>query len=438
MKSAIICIGTELNLGLILNTNATYISEKLAENGIECNLIITIKDDEKDISDALNYSLSQSDLIIISGGLGPTDDDITRKAVSKTLGLKLYKDDSLDETSLRFIKRVLTDELKNRLLRQSFIPEGSNPIIPNIGSASGFIISLKNKNKWIFSVPGVPKEMKDMFDNAVLPELIKLFDENSRNNFKIKRKILLTTGLSESEIEENIKDIYVEGCKLGVKIGITASPGLIKIIIVSKSPSNEINDKNTEIISGRIREKINGFIYGENEDLVAEALKKSILGYGEKITISTAESLTGGLISSMISDVSGSSEYFSGGIISYSSYSKIKLLDVKESDLEKYGAVSRQVCMQMAMSSKKIFNSDYGISVTGFAGPTVNEPGKEIGLVYSCIAKPNGDAKIYESRFMGTRTEIKFRVCQFILNMLRTEIENNKKIRFEKQVKIGK
>ncbi|MHB8276237.1 MAG: CinA family nicotinamide mononucleotide deamidase-related protein [Candidatus Humimicrobiaceae bacterium] len=438
MKSAIICIGTELNLGLILNTNATYISEKLAENGIECNLIITIKDDEKDISDALNYSLSQSDLIIISGGLGPTDDDITRKAVSKTLGLKLYKDDSLDETSLRFIKRVLTDELKNRLLRQSFIPEGSNPIIPNIGSASGFIISLKNKNKWIFSVPGVPKEMKDMFDNAVLPELIKLSDENSRNNFKIKRKILLTTGLSESEIEENIKDIYVEGCKLGVKIGITASPGLIKIIIVSKSPSNEINDKNTEIISGRIREKINGFIYGENEDLVAEALKKSILGYGEKITISTAESLTGGLISSMISDVSGSSEYFSGGIISYSSYSKIKLLDVKESDLEKYGAVSRQVCMQMAMSSKKIFNSDYGISVTGFAGPTVNEPGKEIGLVYSCIAKPNGDAKIYESRFMGTRTEIKFRVCQFILNMLRTEIENNKKIRFEKQVKIGK
>jgi len=425
MKSAIICIGTELNLGLITNTNAVYISEKLAVNGIECNLITTIKDDEKDISDALNFALKQSDSIIISGGLGPTDDDITRKAVSETLGLKLYKDDSLDETSLKFLRKVITDDLKERLLRQSYIPEGSTPIIPNIGSASGFIINLQKRHKYIFSIPGVPKEMKDMFDNNVLPELIKFSGKNN-SNLKIKRKILLTTGISESEIEGRIKDIYIEGDKLGVKIGITASPGLIKLIIISKSETDETNDKNIEFISGRIKEKVNGFIYGENEDLISEALKKSILGSGAKITISTAESLTGGLISSVISDVSGSSEYFLGGIVSYSDYSKINLLKVDKNDLDKYGAVSEQICRQMALSAKRIFNSDYAISVTGFAGPTSNENGKDIGLVFSCIAKPDDTAKTFESRFIGTRSEIKFRTSQFILNMLRIEIESSR------------
>lgn len=352
MRSAIICIGTELNLGLIINTNATYISEKLAENGIDCNLIITVKDDEKDISDALNYSLSQSDLIIISGGLGPTDDDVTRKAVSEALKLKLYKDDKLDITSLRFIKKILTEELKSRLLRQSFIPEGSIPIIPDVGSASGFIINLKEKNKWIFSIPGVPKEMKDMFDKNVLPKLIELTNQDN-NNIKIKRKVLLTTGISESEIEEHIKDIYIEGEKLGVKIGITASPGLIKLIIVSKSKSNELNNRNIEIISKKIKEKINDYIYGEDEDLIANSLKKSILNSSKKITISIAESLTGGLISSMVSDIPGSSEYFLGSIISYSNYSKVKLLEINLDDLKKYGAVSSEVCKKNGIICKK-------------------------------------------------------------------------------------
>jgi nicotinamide-nucleotide amidase len=433
LKAAIICIGTELNLGLILNTNATYISERLAENGIECNLIVTIEDNEGDISSALNYSISQSDFIIISGGLGPTDDDITRKAVSDTLGVKLYKDNSLDFASLRFIKKLLTDDLKTRLLRQSYIPEGSTPVIPEIGSASGFIINVKNK--WIFCVPGVPREMKDMFDNKILPKLIDLSFKSGSDNVKIKRKILLTTGISESEIEEQIKDIYVEGETLGVKIGITASPGLIRLIIVSKSSSNEINDKNIEKISKRIREKINGFIYGENEDMLAESLKKSILACEKEITISTAESLTGGLISSIITDVAGSSKYFSGGIISYSSDSKVDVLGVDKGDIEKYGAVSCEVCIEMAKASKKIFGSDYSISVTGFAGPTVNEQGKDVGIVYSCIAKPDGKISIFENKFIGTRSEIKFRVSQFILNMLRKEIENNK---IEEQEKFGK
>lgn len=425
MKSAIVCIGTELNLGLVTNTNAVYVSEKLAINGIECNLIITIEDEEKDISDALNFALRQSDAIIISGGLGPTDDDVTRNAVSASLGLNLYKDDALDETSLKFIRNKLTNELRKRLLRQSYIPSGSVPIIPKIGSASGFIINLKEKNKYIFSIPGVPKEMKDMFDNDVLPELIRISGKNN-NNLRIKRKILLTTGISESEIEEKIKDIYIESDKLGVKIGITATPGIIKLIIVSKSGSDKANDDNINLILEKIKKRIGIFIYGENEEPIAESLKKSIKKSGMKITISTAESLTGGLISSMISDVPGSSEYFLGGVIAYSGFSKNKMLKVKKMDLNKHGAVSEQACRQMALYSRYIFNSDYAISVTGFAGPTVNEDNKNVGLVFSCMAKPDGTTEVFKNEFMGTRAEIKFRTAQFILNMLRIEIENSK------------
>lgn len=418
------CIGTELNLGLVLNTNASYISGKMAENGIECNLIVTIEDNEDDIKNALNYSMSQSDLIIISGGLGPTDDDITRAAVANTLGIKLYKDDSLDRTSLRFIKKILTEDLRSRLLRQSYVPEGSVPIIPEIGSASGFMINLKNK--WIFSIPGVPKEMKDMFDKKVLPMLTDLSLDSSKNALKIKRKILLTTGISESEIEENIKDIYADCENIGVKIGITASPGLIKLIIISKAAADAVNEHNIKIISSKIRKKIDGFIYGENEDRVAESLKKSILSLDKKITISTAESVTGGLISSMIADVAGSSEYFAGGIISYSDESKINILNVEKEDIRKHGAVSREVCIKMALSVKKIFDSDYSISVTGFAGPTADEKGKDVGTVFSCLAGPGGKINVFENKFIGTRTEIKFRISQFVLNMLRKEIENNK------------
>jgi len=268
--------------------------------------------------------------------------------------------------------------------------------------------------------------MKDMFDNKILPKLTEISSASSKDNLKIKRKILLTTGISESEIETCIKDIYSDCDRLGVKIGITALPGLIKLIIISKSVSDEINDKNIKEISRRIRGKINGFIYGENDDKVTEALKESILACRKKITISTAESVTGGLISSMIADVPGSSGYFLGGIISYSNESKINLLNISREDIGKYGAVSREVCIKMALSSQKIFKSDYSISVTGFAGPTVNEEGKDVGIVHACIAGPQGKVNVFKNRFIGTRTEIKFRISQFVLNMLRKEIENNK------------
>ena len=421
MKVSLIFIGTEINLGLIVNTNATFISGKLAENGFECSPILTIRDDYQEIIDALNFSLDRSDAAIVCGGLGPTDDDLTRKAIADSQDLQLIKDDNLDKTSLRFIKKNISGSIKERLLKQSYIPYGATPIVPHIGSASGFILKTKKDGKFIFAIPGVPKEMREMLENSVLPRLNSLINSKVKKEI-LTKKVLLTTGISESEIEEEIKDLYELANDMNVKIGITADPGIIKIIIVSKSFSKEENEKKINLIKKKLLTKLSDFIYGEDDDLIAMSLKETIKKTKKNLTLSAAESMTGGLISSMITDVPDSSKFFLGSIISYSNFSKQKILNVSEKLLEEFGAVSPKVCKSMALNTKKIFHSDYAISVTGFAGPDANEEGKDVGLVYFCIANPKGDLKLFEGKFIGNRIDIKFRAAQFIINKLRLEI----------------
>ena len=184
MKFSILSIGTELNLGLILNTNSKYIAETLTELGLENNYMLTVRDDIRDISNSLKICVENSDIVIISGGLGPTDDDITREAVADFLNEKLIRLEELDKTSLKFLKFIKNDEIIQNLKRQSFIPETSIPIKPRVGSASGFIVD--RNGKLIFSIPGVPREMKDMFDHDVISYIKKIFEgQGIRQRLKI-------------------------------------------------------------------------------------------------------------------------------------------------------------------------------------------------------------------------------------------------------------
>ncbi|HHT79560.1 MAG TPA: CinA family nicotinamide mononucleotide deamidase-related protein [Actinobacteria bacterium] len=425
MKASIVCIGSEINLGLIINTNATYIAQKLSEIGIESNIIISVKDLKSDIKEATGFCIDHSDIIILSGGLGPTEDDLTRDAVADLLDLKLIKNDLLDDKSLRFIRKEISQKLKKKLLKQSYIPEGARPIIPNIGSASGFEVFLRERNKWLFSIPGVPKEMKDMIDNSVIKRIKDILDSSKENNEKILKKVLLTTGISESEIEEKIPDIYKTAARMGVEIGITASPGIIRLIIVSKSLSDKTNNENADRIKSMLVERLDEFIYGEENKLISESLKETIMKSGKAITISAAESMTGGLISQMITDVSGSSQYFKGAVISYSDFSKIKILGIEKKLLKQYGAVSEQVCREMALNVKKIFDSDYSVSISGFAGPEADNNIDNVGLTYIGIAMPDEEIKVFRLKFIGTRTEIKYRASQFALNKLRLQIHKS-------------
>jgi len=425
MDCSIISIGTELNLGLILNRNSKYIAERITDLGIECRYMFTVSDKDSDISGILKQSLKYSDLIIISGGLGPTDDDITRNAVASALNLRLIRDKSLDGTSLKFLKGTRNKKIIDRLLRQSCIPENSFPIKPRVGSASGFGIQLDN-GKIILCVPGVPKEARSMFECDVIPFLEDTIRKKNIKTVKIslRKTTLMTTDISETEIEEKIKGVISKAEKIGVRVGITADPGLIKIIIVAKSRDSEKADRNLKIIEDEICSKLGNYYYGKNNTLISDNLKEAIAKIGDDLTVCTAESITGGLISSIITDTPGSSGFFLGGIVSYSNFSKNKLLGIGEGILKKHGAVSRVVCLNMAKNAREIFNSDYAISVTGFAGPEAE--GKKLGLVYCCILGPDNYEKVFKKRFVGERQEIKFRTTQFVLNELRTAINKKK------------
>ena len=419
MNCSIISIGTELNLGLTSNSNATFIARKLSEAGIDCKTLFTVKDNMEDIIHILHYAMDSSDSIIISGGLGPTDDDMTREAVSKALGLKLFKDNSLDGTSLRFLRDRLTEDLKKRLLRQSYIPYGATPIVPRVGSASGFMVETNRSGQFIFVIPGVPREMEDMLIGDLLPFLRKNLIGSTA---KIKESVLLTTDISESEIEQKIKDLYAIAKKINVSIGITAVPGIIKVIIISSSSSEQTNAKNIKMIEEMLNLRIGQYIYGRNNETLSYALKKAILKKNKNITISAAESLTGGLLGKMITDTQGSSDYFKGSIVSYSNDAKKKILNVDRERIKTLGSVSSSVCYDMALHAKKIFESDFSVAVTGFAGP--DKSNDQTGLVFSHIIGPGSINKSYEKIFKGNREDIRFRTAQFVLNQLRIEIEN--------------
>ena len=303
MNCSIISIGTELNLGLITNTNSQYIAQKLSELGIECNYMFTVPDKMDDISNVIRLGIKFSDIIIISGGLGPTDDDLTREAVADAIGVPLVRNEKLDPSSLKFIRTRRTPEISERLLRQSCIPEGSLPIIPLIGSASGFRIDITG-GKYVFSIPGVPKEMRSMFENNIIPFLNNLIEKSGKKStvMKLKKATLLTTDISETEIEEKIKDLVLDAKDSGIEIGITATPGLIKIILVEKSDNRKKGEKDLKHFESEISGRMGNYLYGKGDNIISDNLKTAIEKAGKNITISTAESVTGGLISSIITD----------------------------------------------------------------------------------------------------------------------------------------
>ena len=425
MRFSILSIGTELNLGLILNTNSKFIAELLTDAGLECNYMLTVMDNMKDIKDALKICTEHSDIVIISGGLGPTDDDLTREAVAEFLGCKLVKVDALKRSSLRFLRYIKNDKVIKNLEKQSFIPEGAKPIKPRIGSAAGFVV--KSGNGLIFSIPGVPREMEDMFRHDVMPRIKDLagfsIDGNkSASDMVIKKQVMLSTDLSESQMEFSIRDIKPVAKQLNVEIGITANPGLIKIMLIARSVSADECSKNLRIIEKNIKKVIGEHIYWRGDGAIGDSIKAAIKKSKKNITISTAESITGGLISSLITDTPGSSQYFLGSLVSYSSFAKQDILGVDGKLIIAKGAVSRDVCIEMAKRARKLFNSDFAISATGIAGPTSPEEGKTIGLVYVAITGPDGYEEVYDKQFIGTRADIKFRTAQFILNRLRLAI----------------
>ena len=373
MKAYIITIGDEILLGNTLNTNAAFIGEQLYEINIPIIKTSVVGDNNSAILSELSIaSESAADIILITGGLGPTHDDVTRKSIVDYFKTELVESQEvLNDIKALFEKRKR--EVTSINADQAKVPKIAEVIRNQYGTAPGLWIETEEK---IFVVmPGVPYEMEGMIESTVVP---KLKDKLGEEKIYLKKKMLLTTGIPESTLFERLGslDELLQGAKLaflpnqfGVKLRVAVEGG----------DEKEVKDKLMEV-EQRIRSKVGRFIYGAGEDQIEAVVGRLLLE--RELKIATAESCTGGLIGNMLTNISGSSKYFERGVICYSNAAKVEILKVDEDTLSKQGAVSPDVAMQMAEGVKSTSGSDIGIATTGIMGPTGATADKPIGLVF--------------------------------------------------------
>ncbi len=393
MKAYIITVGNEILTGRTVDTNSSYIGKRFLEWGIDVIRKVVVSDNEEDIAVAIKEALRKANIVISTGGLGPTPDDRLRFALAKVFGKPLEENIEAKCMLLNYLTKTKTESAK----LQAMMPQGSIPIKNLIGVAPG-IFYRTEKNKIIIALPGVPQEMKWMLDNEVKSLL------QSELNFRpLPVKILRTTGIFEIRILERLEN------ELGEKVSSIAfypSYDGVDLRFVGEG-----NDEIYEVC----KRAIEGFVYAEEEkdlsEVVGELLRKT------KSTLATAESCTGGMLASRIVDISGSSDYFLGSVVGYANETKTKLLRVKEESLKRFGAVSAQVASEMATGVRDIIGSTYALSTTGIAGPTGGTRTKPIGLVYIGLAHPDG-VYVREYNFKGTREAVRRRTTQAALFIL--------------------
>ena len=411
MKAYIISIGDELLLGQTVNTNASLIGEKLSNLNIDVTKISVIGDDASVIRDEFNNAWINSDIVLVTGGLGPTHDDVTRNCVVKFFKTNLsLNEDVLKDIIELFAKweREITDINKD----QANVPEIAEVIRNNKGTAPGYWIEKDDK---IFVVmPGVPYEMEEMMNSFVIPKILEMgLDKQGL----VRRLILNTTGIPESHLFERLGDL--EEILGEAKLAFLPNQYGVKLRITVKGEDEETVNNNLIEVEQKIRAKAGRFIFGKNhetlENVVGKLLEK------RDLTISVAESCTGGSLANHLTNVSGSSKYFDRGVVSYSNASKVEILKVDEDVIIEHGAVSREVAMQMAEGVRSTSGTDIGVSTTGIIGPTGATTDKPVGLVYIGYC----DEKVCTARkvvFGGDRLLNKQRTVQAALDLVRRQV----------------
>ncbi len=413
MWAELIAVGSELLSWDKVETNSLYISKQLNLLGIDVRYKSIVGDIESDIEAILKISVDRSPLVIVTGGLGPTEDDLTRKAVSKALkrGLVL-KEELLEKIRKRFESMGKAMPKNNE--RQALMPNKAVVIDNPIGTAPGFAI--EHDKSLVICLPGVPAEMQRMFEEGAVPLIKKRIDASEA----VKLRIIRTCGIAEAKLDEIIGDLYA--IDKNIRIGLAADENGVDVrITASKGSEIETTRLSAELeekITARLKDYIYGFDNEEMEGIVVRLLKEK----GMKLSI--AESCTGGLISKRITDVSGSSACFDRGIVSYSNESKVQLLKVPPKLLEEYGAVSSQAAMAMAEGVRRISNTELGIGVTGIAGPTGGTSEKPVGLVYIAVSEKGKEARCKGYNFAGSRDMIRMKASQFALDIIRRTLLN--------------
>ena len=413
MKAEIITVGTEILLGDILNTNSRYLSRELAAMGIEMYYQITVGDNEERLLKTLEESLNRSDIVICTGGLGPTEDDLTKEVCAKYFGyeLELHKS-SLDAMIERFkhMNRVPT---KNNE-KQAYFPKEAYVLKNDNGTAPGCI--MEKEGKMIVVLPGPPKEMESMFENYVKPYLSKLTDD------VIESEVLRIIGVGESKVENDILDII--DSQTNPTIATYAKGYECTLRITAKAKSVEEAKELIKPMSDEMKRRFGQSLYATGETSIEEVVSKMLVENNLKIAV--AESCTGGMVSASLINYPGISSVFMEGCVTYSNEAKMKSLGVKKETLDVYGAVSDKCAKEMASGVAARYNTNIGIATTGIAGPDGGTDEKPVGLVYFGIYI-NGKVISKKYVFNGDRQGVRERATRTILNDLRLELLNMEK-----------
>ena len=415
MKCEVISIGDELLIGQTINTNASWIGEQLNNLGFNIAHGAVISDNKDDIISALNNASNRSDVIIITGGLGPTKDDITKHTLTEYFNTSLELNKDIETSIIAYFKSVNRPILKSNL-DQALLPESCQVLSNSRGTASGMWFE---KNNIIYiSLPGVPYEMKGIMQEHVFPKLLSKMGGET----VVVNKTIRTHGMGESFLAEIIKLWEDKLERNNIKLAYLPSPGIVKLRLSVVGLDQLILEKKLDDAIDELKALIPDQIYGYGnvtmEGIVGNLLKD------RELTVATAESCTGGAIAKMLTSISGSSSYFNGSIVSYTNQSKVDLLNVDNNDIDNFGAVSQQVVEQMAEGVRNKLHTDYGISTSGIAGPSGGTKEKPVGTVWIAVASKN---RIVSKKLkLGYNRERNIHVSSLsVLNLLRLELLKN-------------
>ena len=409
----LVSVGTELLLGNIVNTNAQFLAEQCALLGLSVYHQVVVGDNEGRLAEVLRMALGRSDVVILGGGLGPTEDDLTKEVCAKVMGLELVEDPHTRKRIEGYLKGGIFKEIPDNNWKQAMIPEGAIVLDNDNGTAPGLI--MEKDGKRVILLPGPPKELCPMFLNQVSPYLKKLQPD------VIRSQMVKICGMGESQVEDKLLDVIDR--QTNPTIATYAKTGVVHWRITARAADEEEAKRLIKPVVKEIRNRFGDFVYSVREDETLEmAVVKLLLKYG--LTVTTAESCTGGLLAGRIINVPGASEVFREGFITYSNKAKRKYLEVSKSTLKKYGAVSGQTAREMAAGGVFAADCDACVAVTGIAGPDGATEEKPVGLVYiATYMKKKITVEKYQ--FKGNREKVREQAVVKALDLLRRSILEN-------------
>mgnify|MGYP000597207568 FL=1 len=412
MKAAIITIGDEILIGQIVDTNSGYIAKALDRIGIEIKEMLSISDDKQAILDAFLYLQNNVDIVVITGGLGPTKDDITKKTICDYFDDELVRDSAVEAHVIALIEKALQRKASQMNIDQALVPSKCTVLHNEVGTAPGMWI--KKEQTLFVSLPGVPYEMKYLVDHQLVPKLVKEYERPF-----IIHKTVLTYGQGESLVAERIED-WENDLPSFIKLAYLPAPGRVRLRLTAKGKDKQVLETELEIRLAALSTLIGDIIVGFDEEETLEFVVGKQLTLKNK-TLATAESCTGGKIAQLIAGVPGASNYFKGSVVAYATEMKTKLLEVSLSTIEAYSVVSAEVAKEMAINCQKIFETDYAIATTGNAGPSKGDSDASVGSVFIALATPNG-VIVEGFNFGQPREKVIDRAVTKSLEMLQKEI----------------